>query len=237
MVQVKNIDFDPLTENIEVTVEIQKIRSLEKFDHQIPCIEKIDWASDPDFYVKVFINDEEFQSDIWRNTKYINDPQWKASTTVPSDVEFVDVKIQLWDWNIGPDKLCDISNIYDDGYLDSFDVELTYSIKTGHWFGDDFTGISSWSEDSSGYGRLNGCDDGSIYQRDRDCELWFDIYQTDPDGDGIPYWSEVNVFGTDPEVDNTGEDFDGDGCPIEWENKWGHYLEYNWHDDEYYHCD
>jgi len=33
--------YDPLTENIEVTVEIQKIRSLEKFDHQIPTREKI----------------------------------------------------------------------------------------------------------------------------------------------------------------------------------------------------
>jgi len=34
-------DFDPLTDNLEVIVEIQKIRSLEKFDRQIPVIEKI----------------------------------------------------------------------------------------------------------------------------------------------------------------------------------------------------
>jgi len=228
-------DFDPLTENLEVTVEIQKIRSLEKFDRQIHIREKIDWFSDPDFYVKVFINDVEFKSDVWRNTKYINNPQWSATLVVPDDEEFVDIKIQLWDWNIGLDRLCDISSIYDDGYRDSFDVELMYSIKSGHWFGDDFNGITMWMDDPSGYGRLNGCDDGSIYQRERDCELWFDIYQTDPDGDGIPYWAEVNEHGTDPEVNNTGEDFDGDGCPIEWEHKWGHYMWYDWYDDKYYH--
>jgi hypothetical protein len=227
-------DFDPLVD-VTVTVEIQKIRSLEKFDTQIPTIEKIDWFSDPDFYVKVFINDEEFTSPIWRNTKYVYDPQWSATLSVPDDEEFVDIKIQLWDWNIGRDKLCDISSVYDDGYKDSFDVEIMYSIKTGHWFGDDFIGFEPIDADPSGYGRLNGCDDGSVYQRERDCELWFDIYQTDPDGDGIPYWAEVNVYNTDPEVNNTGEDFDNDGCPIEWEHKWGHYFRYNWHSEEYYH--
>ena len=232
---VSKTDFDPLTDNLEVTVEIQKIRSLEKFDNHIPAFEKIDWFSDPDFYVKVFINDVEFTSDVWRNTKYVEDPQWKAQLAVPDDEEFVNITIQLWDWNIGLDRLCDISSIYDDDYRDSFDVELQYSIKSGHWFGDDFTGLDGWTYDPSGYGRLNGCDDNSIYQRERDCELWFDIYQTDPDGDGIPYWAEVNEHGTDPTVDNTGEDKDGDGCPIEWEHKWGHYMWYDWHDDQYYH--
>jgi len=223
-------------DGVEVTVEIKQIRSLEKLDRQIPAIEKIDWFSDPDFYVKVFINDVEFTSDVWHNTKYIYNPQWSATLNVPDDEEFVDIKIQLWDWNIGRDVFCDISNIHDEGYQDSFDVELTYSTKTGHWFGDDFIEVDPVSFDLSGYGRLNGCDDGSFYQRERDCELWFDIYQTDPDGDGIPYWSEVNVYGTDPGVDNTGEDADGDGCPIEWEHKWGHYFLYDWHEDVYKHA-
>ena len=35
------------------------------------------------------------------------------------------------------------------------------------------------------------------------------------DDDGITYWSEVNVYGTNPEVDNRGEDLDDDGVPIE----------------------
>jgi|GEM_PF-6176274 len=35
-----------------------------------------------------------------------------------------------------------------------------------------------------------------------DCELWFDITQNDGDGDGLTWWEEVNVYGTDPTVRN-----------------------------------
>ena len=206
------IDFDPLVD-IEVIVDIQKIRSLEKFDYPHPKIKKIDWLSDPDFFVTVFINDEEFKSNIWNNVKYINNPQFSPTLNVPDDEENVSIKIQVRDWNIYGNKPCDIS-----GDILGFDVELTYSIKTGHWTGDDRLGI----EDPSGYGRLNGCDDGSIFTNQNDVELWFNIYQTDPDGDGIPYWTEVDVYGTDPAVNNTGEDADGDRIPIEWEWKWGY---------------
>ena len=101
-------DFDPLVD-LEVTVEIQKIRSLEKFEYPHPYIEKIDWTSDPDFYLKVFINDEEFESDIWQDTKYIYDPQFSPTFNVPDEEEFVDIKIQLWDMNPSLDRLCDIS--------------------------------------------------------------------------------------------------------------------------------
>jgi hypothetical protein len=55
-----------------------------------------------------------------------------------------------------------------------------------------------------------------------DCELWFNVYQNDFDGDSIPYWIEVNEYGTDPEIDNTGDDDDNDDIPIEWEWKWGY---------------
>lgn len=200
-------DLDPLVD-LEVTVEIQKIRSLEKFEYPNPkTLEIIDWTSDPDFFVKVFINDQEFVSDIWHDTKYIYNPNFSPTLDVPDDEEFVNIKIQLWDWNLFVNRLCDIS-------ADGFDVELTYSLKTGHWEGDDRL------SDSTGYGRLNGCVDGSIYKRQRDCELWFNIYQNDYDGDGIPYWTEVNVYGTDPLFDNTGEDADDDDVPIEWEWKW-----------------
>jgi hypothetical protein len=225
-------DIDPLVD-IEVTVEIQKIRSLEKNDLHIPAIEKIDLLSDPDFFVKVYINDAEFTSQTWENTKYVYNPQFFAEQNVPDDEEFVDIKIQLWDRNLGKNKLCDISSDFE-GLKDSYDIELTYDIKTGKWFGDDFITDEPVSFDLSGYGRLNGCDDNSIYQRDRDCELWFNIYQNDYDGDNIPYWTEVNVYNTNPEFDNTGEDKDQDGVPIEWEHHWGQYFYYDWHEDEYY---
>jgi len=213
-------DFDPLVD-LAVTVEIQKIRSLEKVDRQVFTREYIDSDSDPDFYLKVFINNEEFTSDIWEDTKYIYNPDWSANLNVPDDEEFVNIRIQLWDWSSDYDRLCDISG------SDDYDVELVYSLKTGHWTGDD----DSTGNDPSGYGRLNGCDDGTIYKRDLDCELWFNIFQNDFDNDGIPYWTEVNVYGTNPEINDIGEDLDEDDCPIEWEWKWG-YNPLKWDDHQ-----
>jgi hypothetical protein len=101
-------------------------------------------------------------------------------------------------------------------------------MKTGYWEGDDWLPGFWGGFDLSGYGRLNGCDDNSHYQNDRDCEMLFDIYQNDFDHDNIPYWTEVNVFKTDPTIDNTGEDFDSDGVPIEWEWKWGYSPSIDW---------
>jgi hypothetical protein len=215
-------DFDPLCD-VEVTFTLKAIRSLERTEPQLNVEKKIDANSKPDFYVVVTINGEKFKSPVWKNTQYLYNLDWTATVNVPDDTEFVTIRIQLWDWNIGVDRLCDISGIYDDQLLLNYDVELEYSIAAGHWFGDDFVN-AGWLSDPSGYGRLNGCDDRSYYDTERDCELWFDVTQTDPDGDGIPYWTEVNVFGTDPTVNNIGEDVDGDGCPIEWEYKWGHQM-------------
>jgi hypothetical protein len=235
-------DYDPLVD-ISVTVEIKKIRSFDKRDIQIPSIEKIDASGDPDFYVKVFINDEEFTSPIWYDTKYIYNPEWSATLNVPDDQEDVEIKIQLWDWNQNGDVICDISP-FDYDLPDNNEVDLEYSILTGHWEGDDYVDDEHNEFDPSGYGRLNGCDDGSIYQRDRDCEIWFDIYQNDFDNDGMPYWAETEVFNTDPTVDDRGRDDDNDGIPIEWEYKWGHnfgrHNSHNWFynpfewDDHYY---
>ena len=223
-------DLDPLVD-VTVTVEIQKIRSLEKLDMHPFHLEKIDWLSKPDFYVIVFINGQEFKSDVWKNTYYVYDPQWSATCDVPDDEGDVEITIQLWDWNLGLNRRCDISGYYERGLLEKYDVNLIYNITTGHWYGtnfDDYTTNDIVSADPSGYGRLNGCDDGSQYKRERDCELWFDIYQNDYDGDNIPYWTEVHEYGTDPTVDNTGDDTDNDGVPIEWEHKWGIYY-HRWH--------
>jgi hypothetical protein len=216
-------DFDPLVD-IMVTFELLQIRSLEKHDNHLLSREYIDRFSSPDFYVKVWINDELFQSNIWRNTKYVPSSLWSATLDVPDDEELVDIKIQLWDRNIGRDKLCDIS-MDERGIRDRYDVELTYSIKYGCWWGDDYTNPTPLYSDPSGYGRLNGCDDGSIYYHERDCELSFMISQTDGDEDGIPYWMEVYYYGTDPYVDNKNDDIDNDGVSFAWEHHWGQYIE------------
>ena len=211
---VEMADLDPLVD-LTVTVEIDEIRALDKIDKN----------SDPDFYVKIYIDDHEYVSPVWHNMKYVKQ-KWSVTHNVPDDVENVTIKIQLWDWNPGLDKLCDISRDYDMGnHENDRDIDLIYSLKTGHWVGEDYVEHDPTMFDPSGYGRLNGCDDNSIYQNDLDCELWFNIYQDDYDGDGIPYWTEVNVFGTDPTVDDTGMDADNDGVPIEWEYKWGYTLE------------
>ena len=226
-------DLDPLVD-IHVTFDLQKLRSLEKYDTHLNFKEYIDRYSYPDFYLKVWINDQMFQSPVWKNTRYIYNPDWKVTADVPDDEEWVNITIQLWDWNVGQDQQCDISG-YEEGGRDTYDVNLFYNIKTGHWMGDDYAEEYYLDADPSGYGRLNGCDDGSVYQHDFDAELWFDIYQTDYDGDGIPYWTETEVFGTNPKVDDTGRDDDEDGVPIEWEWKWGHVFGWDYQRDRYTH--
>ena len=197
-------DIDPLVD-IAVTVDILAIRTLDIIDN----------SSDPDFFIKIFINDEEFISSIWKDTNYLYDC-WSVTKNVLDDVETANIKIQLWDNNSNGDSLCDIS--MDANYEDiGFDADLIYNLKTGHWHGSD-----QIQGDPSGYGRLNGCDDGSVYKNENDCELWFNVYQEDFDNDGIPYWTEVNVYGTDPEICDLGRDDDNDGIPIEWEHKWGY---------------
>jgi hypothetical protein len=201
-------DLDPLVDQ-QVTVEITKIRAFDRIDR----------FSDPDFYVKVFINDNEFESPVWKNTKYVDNPNWAVTCDIPEDQENVTIKIQLWDWNLGVDRLCDIAS--NNQKRAEKDIDIIYNVSVGHWYGDDYNNKEPTFNDPSGYGRANGCDDNSFDREDRDCELYFNIYQNDFDGDNIPYWTEVNIYGTNPEIDNTGEDTDNDSIPIEWEHKWG----------------
>jgi len=229
-------DFDPLVD-IQVTVNIQAIRYLEddqtnnaKSAHSM-FKDLFFKAKNTDnkqhgFYVKIFINDEEYTSEIFSDSLYMYNLNWTATLNVPDDKETVNIKIQLWDTGDGKtgDVLCDISGDSGDSE-DSYDAEMEYNIKTGHWSGDD-----NLDNDLSGYGRLCGTDDGTIYKKDRDSELWFNIYQNDYDGDGIPYWAEVNEYGTDPKQKNTG-DPDEDKIPVQWEYKWG-YDPFSWENHE-----
>ena len=213
-------DIDPLV-NLQVTVTIDEIRALDQ----------IDANSEPDFYLKVYINDKEFKSPVWENQRYIKDPEWSCTWDVPDDVEWVNITIQLWDKNIGFDTLCDIA-ANDNGNANRKDIFVQYSLKSGHWIGYDMIYVPhSWDMDLSGYGRGNGCDDNSIYIEDNDCEIFFDITQNDYDGDGLPYWAETEFFDTDPTVDDRGRDDDKDNIPIEWEWKWGHMIDWE-HDEE-----
>jgi hypothetical protein len=204
-------DLDELVD-LELTFTIKEIRTLDK----------LDILNEADFYVKVFINGEKwFTTDVWQNKNYVN-PNVSKTIDIPDNEEYVNITIQLWDKDLINDQICDIGNIFEDG-SNKHDIDLFYSLKTGHWRGDDYN-YNGAIYDSSGYGHANGCDDNSYKIWDGDCELFFDITQNDFDGDGIPYWTEVNVYGTDPENDDSGLDTDEDGIPIEWEHKWGHYF-------------
>lgn len=92
---------------------------------------------------------------------------------------------------------------------------VVYDFRYGNWTGDDYF------NDSDGYGHYNGSD----------YEIWFNIRQTSYDGDDIPYWTEVNILGTDPTADDSKLDPDNDSIPTEWEWKWG-YDPFTWDDHE-----
>jgi hypothetical protein len=211
------VDLDPLV-NLSISINIFKIRSLEHDDPQLNFKEIIDQSTDPDFYIIIYVNDQEYKSDIFWNTKYLYDTPYSITVDVSDEIEQVDICFQLWDAadeGITIDRLCDISP--DPGTNDeSYDAEIIYDLQTGHWTGDDEL------QDASGYGRLNGCDDGTIYKRNRDCELWFSISQNDFDNDSIPYFMETAIYGSDPLIYDADLDFDDDGIPTWWEWKYGY---------------
>jgi hypothetical protein len=94
--------------------------------------------------------------------------------------------------------------------------KVTYDFRTGRWTGDDSF------NDSDGYGHYLG----------KRFEVWFSIYQTDFDDDGIPYWTEVNVLNTSPRMDDRKLDPDNDGIPTAWEWEWG-YNHTKWDNHSY----
>jgi hypothetical protein len=96
------------------------------------------------------------------------------------------------------------------------EISVTYDYRTGRWTGDDSF------MDNDGYGHYLG----------KTFEIWFNIYQTDYDLDQIPYWIEVNVFNTNPTIDDSKKDPDNDGIPTSWEWKWG-YDPFTWDDHEH----
>jgi hypothetical protein len=186
-------DFDPLVD-LEVTVDIISLR----------FFDDVNFSNSSGFYVNVFINSEKFSSPVWNDSDTLYNIHWTATQNVPDDVELVDIKIELCDYALDTTRMKPQYSSY-----------VYYSLKTGHWSGDDAVG------DPSGYGRLNSQDaQRKNNQSGRGYELWFDIHQTDYDGDTLPYWTERYMYGTDPQINNTGDDADADMLPIEWEHKW-----------------
>jgi len=181
-------------------------------------LDAVDYLSDGDFYVKVWFgwrdaagNPREYgkvYSPVFSTNNPNPKPNWQVSWDVPESRELVWICITLYDDDVLLDDTMDISG-------STKGLDLYYSIKNGTWWLEDHIG------DSNGYGHASGEEDGSTTIDQDDCEIWFNIQQNDYDNDGLTYWEEVNVYGTDPAVDNTGDDLDGDGMSIEWEDWYG----------------
>ncbi|MBN1860370.1 MAG: hypothetical protein JW840_02790 [Candidatus Thermoplasmatota archaeon] len=196
------LDYDPLVD-INITVAINAIRALDK----------IDITSGPDLFITLIINGAEYTSPIWNDMRYIYDC-YAVTVDVPDDKKLVEVVIQLWENNGNENRLCDISSAPNSNGS-GLDISLQYDISSGRWSGDN----NNFGD--TGYGRVCGSADGSIYTNEYDCEVWFTISQNDFDNDGLAYWVETNVYDTDPTINDAGQDDDTDGIPIEWEHRFG----------------
>ncbi len=100
-------------------------------------------------------------------------------------------------------------------HVEKMSVDLVFDYRTNSWTGDDYL------RDDDGYGRVLG----------EEYELRFNIYASDYDHDYVPYWTEVNVLGTDPTFADGFNDPDGDGIPTWWELKYG-YDPLTWNNHE-----
>jgi len=161
----------------------------------------IGWDEKPTFsYVATLYDYTETGRDIYKDwdTGYINQVIWRKveDEQLTADVDLTIIEHQT------QKKL--LRSITTKKEMDAFKV--TYDFKTGRWSGDDSF------NDTDGYGHYNG----------DNYEIWFTVSQNSEDGDVIPYWTEYNILGTDPEVDDTNLDPDGDGIPTVWEWKWGY---------------
>lgn len=185
--------------NQAVSIEIKRVhkRNIEEVMRK----PGLSWKQKPSFYVKALfdeVNWESMEVNDW-DTGFAG---WQVNRFVEDETETVFITFQIIEKQSG--ILIEKENV-----IEEFDI--TYDFRTGRWNGDDSF------NDSDGYGHYVGSD----------YEIWFGIYQTEQDGDNIPYWTEINVLGTDPTIDDSKLDPDNDGIPTSWEWKWG-YDPFNW---------
>ena len=196
-------------ENQALTFEVLRIRHRGLYDKLLTRGRA--WKTKPSFYPVLEIDDiiygenGETMYTAW-DTMF---KEYKTSKDPVEEQETSDIKLTIFE-RISSGII----------FKKSSDVEreslsFTYDYRTGRWTGDDYF------KDEDGMGHYIG----------ETFEVWFNIYQGDYDKDFIPYWTEVNVLGTDPRVDDSKRDPDGDGIPTAWEWKYG-YDPLVWDDHE-----
>jgi len=199
----KAIEQNPPNENVFM-IHVKRIRLLD---------ESID---NPRYYITIKLNGEDI---TWRQEIIKQKEAWFewpiAYKILPYDESPISVDIEIRLKNrLWFDTLGDISPGSEKK------LSLTYDPKRGDWSGDDYLG------DPSGYGHASGFDDGNF--KEKDFEIWFDINSMERydgyylDGDTLTYWEETNLYESDPFVDDAHIDFDEDGIPADWEDKYGY---------------
>jgi len=194
-------------QNITIVVDVMRLRAMTLKD------------DNPGLYFKIFINGE---NSVWMDQVYNSKDIWfewpTAAATIPYDVnKSVVIQIEVWEKKMGRDVQCDLSKEkgpYEGGKT----ITLIYDLKRGEWTGDDFL------KDGNGYGHCSGFEDGN--ENENDCEIWFDIYQWGDSGwwgneDRLTYWEKVHIYGLNASNNYDDVDFNGDGIPLWWEDKYG----------------
>jgi len=180
--------------NQAVSIEIKRVhkRNIEELMRK----PGIFWRNKPLFYVKLLFDEVSWDSvDVSDWDTGI--AAWQVNRFVDDETETVDFSIQIIEKT--PRMFMEKESVIEE-------IDITYDFRTGVWTGDDYF------NDSDGYGHFVGAD----------YEIWFGIYQTEQDGDNIPYWTEINILKTDPTVDDSKLDPDNDKIPTAWESKWGY---------------
>jgi hypothetical protein len=154
------------------------------------------WKKSPSYYYEAVLHDGVWISHEiteW-DTDYVG---WEA---------FRNVEEELAECTIDFSILENHNKLFGSEEVEKDSFSIVYDFRTGRWEGDDYF------NDSDGMGYYNG----------DNFEIWFDVHQSDADGDGIPFYTEVNILNTNPEVDDRYKDPDNDGMPTVWEWKWGY---------------
>ncbi len=191
-------------ENQALFVEILRIRNRGLMDKMLSY--SLDWRNPPSFYYIIKVDGKEGSSkgNVGETGVYTTWDTIGYESSMVFDVEeekeYSDVTISIIE--LEPTGLFG-RNVKE---VEKERISLKYDYRTGRWTGDDYF------MDKDGMGHYLG----------KNYEIWFNLYQADYDHDGIPYWVEVNVLGTDPAVDDSKLDPDNDGIPTSWEWKYGY---------------
>ncbi|MCD6573923.1 MAG: hypothetical protein J7K95_07520, partial [Thermoplasmata archaeon] len=204
-VKEKTIDdrISPM-ENQALFIEILRIRNRNLMNKMLSY--GIEWREKPRFYYVIKVDNEEGSSkgNVGENGVYETWDTIGYESSMVFDVEEEKEKSSVTISIIELEPIGLFKKDYKE--VEKERISLIYDYRTGRWSGDDAF------RDEDGMGHYLG----------KNYEVWFNIYQADYDHDGIPYWIEKNVLGTDPTVDDSKLDPDGDGIPTSWEWKYGY---------------